>query len=279
MVIKKITEAFSSKQSYRCPECDEPIAFDSINIKEGFASCENCRKLFRLSELSLSHRSREDVLAITPRGCSQVDWGQSLRLTASCRSFPTFIGLAFASLFWNSIVSVFLSLALAGLWANLVGPVPDWFPMPGGIRQGRPVMNDAPMNLGTTLFLCLFLIPFVTIGIGLLFGALYSLLGRVKVVIDQFDSYVSSGIGFLAWKTRFDPLRIDSVRFHHSAGDAESAAKSSIQIIGDRTIEFGSMLPEHRRQWLAASLQSIFSPRGTRRGTGLSWLESKVLDR
>ena len=275
MVFKKIAEALSGSSVQRCPQCDHPIAYESINIKEGVACCDPCRKLFRLSELNWSHRSREEVLAKTPLGCSKVRWGQSLTLTASARSIPTFIGLSFACLFWNGIISVFLSIALAGLWANLIGPIPAWFPLPGGVQQqGRPVMNDAPMNLGTTLFLCLFLIPFITVGAGLFFGAILSLLGRVKVVIDQLDSYVSTGIGLLSWKKRFDPMSIDSVRFSKSSGDGESAPKTSIQLIGEETIEFGSTLPSHRRQWLAASLQEIFSPKDTSKDSRPIWLES-----
>jgi hypothetical protein len=273
MVLKKIAEAFSGSSIQRCPQCDHPIAYESINIKEGVACCDPCRKLFRLSELNWSHRSREEVLAKTPLGCSKVEWGQSLTLTASARSIPTFIGLSFACLFCNGILSVFLSIAIAGLWANLVGPIPGWFPMPGGVRQGRPIMNDAPMNLGTTLFLCLFLIPFVTVGTGLVLGAMFSLLGRVKVVIDQVESYVSTGIGFLSWKNRFDPMGIDSVKFSNSSGDGESAPKSSIQLVGEDTIEFGSTLPSHRRQWLAACLQEIFSPNDISRDSRPVWLE------
>jgi hypothetical protein len=103
---------------------------------------------------------------------------------------------------------------------------------------------------------------------------MFSLLGRVKVVIDQVESYVSTGIGFLSWKNRFDPMGIDSVKFSNSSGDGESAPKSSIQLVGEDTIEFGSTLPSHRRQWLAASLQEIFSPKDTSKDSRPSWLKS-----
>lgn len=261
MVLKKLGEALFGKSNQRCPECDAPIEFESINMQEGMAACNACRKLFKLSELNWSHRSREEILAKKPWGCSMTPWGQGLILTASTRSLPTFLGTLFACVFWNGIVSVFLSLAVAGLWANLVGPLPDWMPIPGGIREGKPVMNDAPMPLGMTLFLCLFLVPFVLIGTGLFFGALMALLGRVKVLIDQDDSFVSTGIGPLAWKRRFDAASIQAVRFFNTRGDAESAGKSTIQLIGDKQIEFGSTLPAERREWLAVNLQEIFTPK------------------
>ena len=282
MIIRQLKNAIAGSTVQRCPECDAEIGFESINMTEGVAACNSCRKLFKLSELNWSHRSREEILAKNPLGCSVAPWGQSLILNVSNRSIPTFLGLLFACLFWNGIVSVFVSIAVAGLWANIVGPIPEWLPVPGGVQEGKPVMNDLPMPLGMTLFLCLFLVPFVAIGTGILAGAIMALFGRVKVVIDQVDSYVSSGVGFLSWKQRFDATNIQAVRFYNSRGDAESAGKTSIQLIGDRTIEFGSMLPEDRRQWLAVNLQEIFSG-GSNSGNGRlsrdypipSWLDAR----
>jgi len=281
MIMRQLRNVVLGSSVQRCPECDAQIGFDSINMKEGVAACTACRKLFRISELNWSYRSREEVLEKTPMGCSLVPWGQSLILHVSNRSIPTFLGLLFACLFWNGIVSVFVSIAVAGLWANLIGPIPNWLPVPGGMQQGKPVMNDEPMNLGMTLFLCLFMLPFVVIGIGLLVGALMAIFGRVRVVIDQVDSYVSSGMGLLSWKQRFDASSIEAVRYYNNRGDGESAARTSIQLIGDRTIEFGSALPEDRRQWLAVNLQAIFAQEDQSLSNRLprdypipSWLES-----
>jgi hypothetical protein len=259
MVMRRIREALGGSSIQRCPDCDSVIPFESVNIKEGVAACEVCRKVFKLSELNWSHRSREEILTEIPSGCSAVSWGQSLVLIASMRSIPSFLGLLGASLFWNGINSVFLSIALAGLWANLIGPIPAWLPIPGGLRGGKPVMNDEPMSLGSTLFLCMFLIPFVVIGIGLITMTMINLVGRVKVVVDQMDSHVSTGIGFLSWKKRFDAANIENVRMIRTQADADSPFTAEIALMGDRTLKFGSGLPAERREWLGAKLQEVFS--------------------
>lgn len=281
MVLRPIFHSKTSASVQRCPECDTQIAFESINMQEGVAACTACRKLLRLSELNWSDRTRQQVLEKPPAGCSVSTWGQSLILTVSNRSISTFVGTLFACLFWNSIVSVFLTIAFAGLWANLIGPVPAWLPVPGGLQQGKPVMNEEPMSLGMTLFLCLFLLPFVLIGVGLFVGAFFALFGRVKVVIDQMDSYVTSGAGLLSWKRRFDAKSIQAVRYKNSKGDGESPPKTTIELIGESTIELGGSLPDDRSRWLAVNLQTIFSKEARiddlklpRDYPDLSWLSS-----
>lgn len=257
---------FSQESAQRCPGCDTPISFESINVQEGVAVCTNCRRLYRLSELSWTSKSREEVLAEPPKGCSVEvegrgleDRAQRMVLTASMHSYPGFFGLAGVTLFWNSIVSVFLSLVLAGLWANLIAPLPAGMPIPGGVRQGRPIVNDKPMELGETLFLCLFLVPFVLVGAGFLIATLIALAGRVQVVIDGAGSSVSTGVGWFKWTQRFDAEKVESVRYSNSNfGDAERT-QSAIELYGVNPVKFGGMLPENRREWLCAMLQQYFN--------------------
>jgi hypothetical protein len=242
--------------SQRCPNCDQPIEAESINITEGVALCPGCGKLSRLSKLNYSTRSLQEILAQPPRGCSIGEAGRGVRLLASMRSLGGFIPTALFALFWNSIVSLFVLLAIAGLYSNLIGPLPHWFPAPG-VNEGQPEMNGKPMDLGMTLFLCLFLTPFVAVGIGTLVAAITCLIGKVEVVIDEWESYVATGIGFIRWKKRFDSKQIQSVSFYNSGGQSDSDAKSSIELVADRTIKFGSGLREDRKQWLWAAVKEI----------------------
>ncbi len=257
---------FSQESAQRCPGCDTPISFESINVQEGVAVCTSCRRLYRLSELSWTSRSREEVLGEPPKGCSVEvdgrgleDLAQRMVLKASMHSYPGFFGLVGMMLFWNSIVSVFLSLAFAGLWANLIGPLPAGMPIPGGVRQGRPVVNDKPMELGETLFLCLFLVPFVLVGTGFLIATLIALAGRVQVVIDGAESSVSTGVGWFKWTQRFDAEKVEGVRHSGSRFGEAERPQSSIELVGVNPVTFGGMLPENRREWLCAMLQQYFN--------------------
>src|SRR5437868_14236 len=108
----------------RCPDCDESLAAEAVNIKEGVALCPKCGTLSRLSELNYGDRSMEEILGQPPSGCSITPLGQVVVATASLRSVGGFLVTVAFALFWNGIVSVFVLLAIAGLYTNLIGPLP-----------------------------------------------------------------------------------------------------------------------------------------------------------
>lgn len=245
----------SGAQTYRCPECDEEIGRASVNIKEGFALCMACSNLARLSELNFNDRPFEDVLNNPPPGCSLETQAQTLVARASLRSMVGFLPLAGFALFWNGIVSIFVMLAVAGLYANLIGPLPAGLPVIGDLKDGKPIMNDAPMGLGATLGLCLFLVPFVVIGFGTAGGALLNLIGKYQAVISDDESYIGLGVGFIQWKRRFDPQEVTSVRYGKAAIKSEGNNTRQIEMQADRTIKFGGLLREDRRDWLMAVLR------------------------
>lgn len=264
--------------SQRCPSCDEAINSDAINIKEGVALCPGCGKLSRLSELNTSGRSVAETLAQPPAGCSVASDGRRVTATVSMRSLAGFIFPAGFALFWNGITSVFVLIAVAGLYANLVGPLPNWFPAPG-VKNGKPEMNDEPMDLGMTLFLCVFLIPFVTVGIGMASVAIINLIGKVEVVIDEFDSYVATGIPFLRWKKRFDPREVTAVEFGCTSWQSEGGSNKLIEIKANRLVRFGSLLQSDRMEWLRAVLrQTLLSQRDDKQASShphLAWLSRR----
>ena len=235
----------------RCPDCDEVILAEAINIQEGFALCPACGRLTRLSELSFRSRSIVETLNQPPAGCSILPVGHGVIVRASLRSITGFLVMTGIALFWNGIVSVFVLIAIAGLYVNLIGPLPAWFPAPG--------MNGAPVNLGQVLFQCVFLIPFVTVGTGMAGAALMSLFGKVVVVIDEFDSYAATGFGLFIWKKRFDPLQVHSITISTNSSESEGRTNSNrmIEIRSDRTLKFGSLLQSDRLEWMHAALKEL----------------------
>ncbi len=136
----------NSNPANRCPDCDAAITADDINIREGVALCPGCGALKRLGELSLTTRPVAEILAQPPAGCTAEPTGQGAHVVASLRSIGGFIVTLFFALFWNGIVSVFVVHALCGLYANLVGPLPAWFPALDA-KNGVPRLNGAPMEL------------------------------------------------------------------------------------------------------------------------------------
>jgi hypothetical protein len=256
----------------RCPDCDESLAPDAINVREGVALCPKCGKLSRLSELNCTDRPLEEILSQPPTGCSIVALGRGVVARASFRSLTGFLLPAGLALFWNSIVSIFVLIAIAGLYTNLIGPLPAWFPAPG-LKDGKPEMNGEPMGLGMTLFLCVFLIPFVTVGIGMIGVALLNLIGKVEVVIDELDSYVATCAGGFRWIRRFDPYRVRAVSFGTTAWQSEGGPNRLIELSADRTIRFGSLLQADRMEWLRVVLKELLlNPNANRHGSILPYL-------
>lgn len=266
--------------SQRCPDCDELISSGAINIKEGFALCPACGRLARLLDLNTSGRSIAEILAQPPAGCSIVSDGERVTVTVSLRSLAGFVFPAAFGLFWNGITSVFLLIAAAGLYTNLIGPLPNWFPAPE-LKDGKPEMNGGPMDLGMTLFLCVFLIPFVTVGIAMVGAAMMNLIGKVEVVIDEFDSHVATGVAFLRWRKKFDPREVRAVEFCSSSWQSENRSNRMIEIQADRSVRFGSLLQPDRMEWLRAVLrQTLFPSKGDDRVSmypALAWLSHQRL--
>jgi len=231
-----------------CPGCGDQLTAESMNITEGVALCPGCGQLSRLSEVVNTTRPITDILNQPPAGCSVTEAGQNVIVYASLRSVVGFVGALFISLFWNGIVSVFVLIAIAGLYLNLVGPLPAWFPAPD---------QKGDMGLGMSLFLCVFLIPFVTVGSCMIGAMFLNAMGKVEIVIGSNDATVRTGVAFLVWSRRFDPTKVRSVSTGPSSWDSEGKTTQVIVIEADRTIKFGSLLQDERREWLQAVLHVL----------------------
>ena len=234
-----------------CPSCGEAIEAAHVNVKEGVALCPACKRLFPLSEIVASSRPIDEVLSEAPRGCRVREWGNEIVVCASMRSVTAFLGSVFAAGFWNGIVSIFVLLAAASLYTHLIGPLPDWFPVPD---------SDEPMSLGMTLFMCIFLIPFVCIGAMLAFTVLLSVAGKVVVRIGSHEAEARSGVGVLSLRRRFDPTRVQRVNIEDSKTRSSDQSREAIVIHTDDTVQFGSGLPDGRREWMRAVLQVLLVP-------------------
>ena len=172
-----------------CPMCGGSIPVDAINVQEGVALCPTCGKLSRLSDVANEGRSLAELLDHPPAGCRVDDQGEVIVVNATLRSLGRSLGFFGMALFWNGIVSIFVLVAFAGLYNHLVGPLPTRFPAPD--------FENGPMPLGMALFFCVFLIPFVVVGLLLLGGALVCAFGRIEVRIGLHEGAVFTGVGGL----------------------------------------------------------------------------------
>jgi hypothetical protein len=240
----------------RCPDCDAPLTAVDINISEGVALCPSCGALNRLSAVRISARSVAEILASRPSGCAIESLDREVRITATTRSVGGFLVTLAMMLFWNSLTGMFVAVAAAGIYTNVVGPLPNWFPM-FAVENGMIKMNDGVMTLGQALGLCVFLIPFVLIGIAFFCVTLLNLIGRVEIVFAESAAHVATGFRWIAWKRRFDPQRVIAVTMNDSTTKVDGEARPQIELTADRSIKFGTMLAKERLQWLWAVLNEL----------------------
>ena len=189
----------------KCPQCSRILPVEDVNVGNDVAFCRSCNVAHALSDMV----HEEDITSGVnfndpPRGISYDAGYNRLELTASQRSIGGALGTLFISLFWNGIVSIFVLLALSSTLSLGGVPTPAWFP--------APEMNDSDMGWGMTIFLWLFLTPFILIGLAMISAFFMCLGGRTVVKIDGEDGKIFSGVGPIGWTKHFTRSEVTDVR-------------------------------------------------------------------
>jgi hypothetical protein len=258
----------SAVTTLSCPACDQAIPPDDVNVATNVAYCRACASAHVLAALAgatsdpliaqLAQHAASIVpgdvdLAYPPRGCWYRDDGLEMRLGASCRSIAGAGGLLFFALFWNGIVSVFVMLALASTLRHAGVALPSWFPAPS---------NMDSMGLGMTLFLWVFLTPFITVGLTVLGAFVTTIAGRVEVVVGDDSASVFVGVGPIGWRRTFDPRGVSSVTIGESTWKQNDQSKPVVVIQWKeegatipKPLRFGALLPDDRRAFVAGALK------------------------
>lgn len=236
-----------------CPKCREVITGDDINVANDVAYCRACNLAHKLSALVHGTDLTADVdFHRPPAGITYHNDARGTVVTATHRSLGAAFGTLAIALFWNGIVSVFVLLAVAGTLRHLHVSLPHWFPTPD--------MNGGPMSVGMTIFLWIFLTPFIVVGLVMIGAFLSSLGGRTEVRIHKADSLVFTGIGPLGYRRRFDAatvkeVRIDDQQWRDSDGDRQRKTAIVIETRTGKLIKFGTTLTEERRKFVAAAVR------------------------
>jgi len=232
-----------------CPQCRRVIASDDINVAKDVAYCRDCNISYPLSELT--YGGGEDVnidLHRPPKGAWYRSDGAGTTIGATNRSVGAALGLMFFALFWNGIVSMFVCFAIAGTLHNLNAPLPAWFP--------APKMNGGNMGWGETLFLWLFLTPFICIGLGVAAACLTSLFGRTEVKIESSQGTIFTGVGAIGWKRKFDTSEIQSVRMSQRRNnDGQDTYTVLMETRNGKQLKLGSLLTNERRRFVLGALR------------------------
>jgi len=238
-----------------CSRCGKEIPGEDINVANDVAYCRSCNLSHKLSALTEGSELDAAVdLNHPPAGAWYSNDGAGPVIGATHRSLGSALGALAISLFWNGIVSVFVLVALAGTLRNLGLQLPHWFP--------APVMNGSPMGVGVTLFLWLFLTPFILIGLAMIGAFLSALGGRTEVRIRNAEGVVFTGIGALGFRRRFDAsgvkeVRLDDKQWSDSDGRRQRKTFIIIETREGKLVKFGAALAEERRKFVAGALRKV----------------------
>jgi len=236
-----------------CPECRNKIPKADINVSTDLALCRQCDSTHAFSEL-FERRDLSQKLEASqpPSGLTERTTARGVAFSVSHRSIGGALGALAIGLFWNGIVSVFVFLNLSSTFGLLGVAVPEWFP--------APLMNGETMGWGMTLFLWIFLTPFLVIGAGFIGAFFMAVAGHTEVRINAAEGRVFTGVGPMGWTRKFTPHEVRHVslsdsKWRDSDGDRQTKQEIVLEMHNSDLLKFGSGMKEERRSYLAALLQ------------------------
>lgn len=240
----------------RCSKCEREIPPADVHVANDVAFCRACNVAHKLSSLIHGVPLDTDLdLTRPPAGTWYRSTGLGAVIGASHRSVASAVGLLFFTVFWNGIVSVFVLLALGSTLFHLGIPIPDWF---------STQMKRGDLGVGMTIFLWLFLTPFILVGLAMFIAFLSALAGRTEVQLHHSSGSVFSGIGPVGRRRRFNTaqvkdVRIDKQSWRDSDGDRRNKTHIVLQTQDGKEIKFGSMLRPERMKFVAAGVRKAIA--------------------
>lgn len=236
-----------------CSRCGRAIPSEDVNVANDVAYCRGCNLSHQLSALTQGAELDSNIdLNHPPAGAWYRNDGAGLVIGATHRSMGAAIGALVFALFWNGIVSVFVLLALASTLRHLGLGLPEWFPVPD--------MKNDTMSVGMTIFMWLFLTPFIVIGLVMIGAFLSALGGRTEVRMNHAEGVVFTGVGALGFRRRFDASGVKDVRIEESQwsdrrGHRQRKTLILIETRDGKQVKLGSALTPERRKFVAGALR------------------------
>ena len=232
-----------------CRQCQNTIPAEDVNVASDVAFCRPCNHATKLSDFVTSGTSSVPPLmelfdpTNPPHGAWARGGPDNMELCASHRSESAYAMLGFCVVL-NSGVSVFLVLVISST-LNLLGvQMPNWF----------YDIDGSEMGVGGTLFMWLFLTPFILVGLGMFVWVLNCFFGRTTLRIGHSDGELFTRIGPFGWTQRFNALEVSDVRYED--GDAQRSPQGVLVFKDGKEMKFCSNCPPERLQFLVAGAKT-----------------------
>ncbi len=132
-----------------CPHCGAVIPAEDVNVAQDVALCRGCGQTSRFSDLVRDEEDAAVNLDKIPKRMSVLKTMHGLEVSCKHKKSTAIFFIIFA-LFWDAIVSIFVVQCINGFLSG----EGDWF-------------------------MCLFLVPFVTVGVAVPMVVIYLLFGHM----------------------------------------------------------------------------------------------------
>lgn len=224
----------------KCPNCQEEIAVEDVNIQKDIAMCRPCKKVYSITH-DLGHEIsktptdagfeddlRDFDIANPPDNKTWVrQTTQGIAIGASTRSAIAIVFIIFLLVFGGISTTVFGVLIFAG-----------------------------DIEAETMIFF----LPFFFVDLLLLVFIGFSLYGKAEVLIDRFEGEVFVGAFSFGWRKRFNVKEIQAVQEEYSGVRVNNRPKKHIVLVTEagNKISFGSMLKNERRRFIYLALHKYF---------------------
>lgn len=214
----------------RCARCGNQLPSADINVGADTALCRACGATYKFSELVAGGNFYSFDPANPPEGASFRQDAEGTRVTGTTRSALAFFLVPF--------LCVWSGFSLTGIYGSQ-------------IRHGV-------FRLTESLFGIPFLLGTVLLGT----QAAMMAAGQVVVFWNKDEGTVFSGVGPIGWMRKFRWSRVQSVTECDAAygpGRGRRYRVIRIDVLHDarvRSIRFGTLLSEERRQFLLSVLRS-----------------------
>ncbi|MEQ9466388.1 MAG: hypothetical protein RLN88_03200 [Ekhidna sp.] len=210
-----------------CPNCNNEILNENINVQTDIAKCQSCNNIFKISDALTDSNSDGFDLNNPPKGTWIRSEMNQLVIGATTRSPIAFFLVPFMV-----------------VWSG--GSI-------GGIYGTQLAKGEFDP------FMSLFGIPFLIGSIIFWSLALMAIWGKVELTLDKHGGKTFTGLGNIGLTKKFTWDEISSVREKQSNFNYPGSQGGSILLEGKRRISFGMGVKESRRYYLFRALKNILS--------------------
>jgi hypothetical protein len=248
-----------------CPQCGTPIVGDDINVSRDVAYCRKCGVAYALSEL-VGDGTDDDVLNLDnpPKGVWFRNDMSGASMGAQYRSWGGFLGAMVFCIIWDGSLSLIFKVVIAMTLKYLAIPAPVWFP-PVADDWNRNILGGHLGDLGSLLFVWLFLSPFILTGVWMPIQALVCLFGKVEVTIQAGVGRLGTKLFGFGRTRKFEPEQVIEVGIVDERWRDDNDTRDVILLRqkNGKKIKFGAGLLDVQQAFLAYALRQVCKVRQT----------------